>query len=134
MPLGGPLTLSAADGEVLRFAYDAGRSTAALRAQNGLLFDLGDGGAGDGFAIELPSGAPSSKFEVRSGDGELCSLSGDGVLSLPRGSVYLRSAPSPLRPPEGDGLVLFARENDDGKTELRVRFGSGAEQVVAAEP
>jgi hypothetical protein len=133
MPLGGPLVLGSADGEVLRFSH-AGKSTAVVRTQNGLVFDMGDGDAGDGFAINLPSGTPSSKFEIRDGDGELCSLSGDGLLSLQKGGVNLRSLPSAPRPLEGGGLVLYARENVDGKTELRVRFGSGAEQVLAAEP
>lgn len=133
MPLGGPLTLGAADGGVLRFGH-AGRPTAVVRTQNGLLFDMSEGDTEDGFAIELPGGTPSSRFEIRNGEGELCSLSGEGNLSLSKGGMVLRSLPTTPRTLEGDGAVLFAKENDGGKTELRVRFGSGIEQVVATEP
>lgn len=134
VPVGGPIELGGTGGgDLLRFAHD-GRPVAGVRAENGLVFDMRDGNAKDSFAIELPGGTPSSRFEIRNGDGELCSVSGDGLLSLSKGGMNLRSLPSAPRMLEGNGVVLFASENDDGKTELRVRFGSGAEQVLATEP
>ena len=132
MPIGGPIVLGGA-GDALRFEHQGNR-VASVRAENGLLFDMRGGDEHDGFAINLPGSSSSSLFEVRNGDGDgICSVSGDGTFSIEKGRLLLGTASS--EPTEaGSGGTLFTRQNGEGKTELCVRFGAGAELVLATEP
>ncbi len=55
----------------------------------------------------------------------------DGTFAVAKSLYYERSDPSA---PAGGGAYVYARDNGAGKTQLCVRFNTGAVQVIATEP
>jgi hypothetical protein len=60
------------------------------------------------------------------------SLLNGGLVGVGKGITFAEQADPPA--PSADKAILFARDDGAGKTQLCVRFATGAVQVLATEP
>lgn len=65
--------------------------------------------------------------KVRAGDGKVLSL-------LARDLNHLVERTTTPDAPAGDEVILFAKDNGAGKTQLCALFATGAAQVIATQP
>jgi hypothetical protein len=82
----------------------------------------------------------NNRFKIVGGDDSTTDLTVDGGLAVgfdvadpPAGAVLLGEIADPAAPDANQGVV-YVRDNGSGKTQLVVRFPTGAIQVIATEP
>jgi hypothetical protein len=86
-------------------------------------------GIGDGTGFTFPTGFARNS----NGDLRIDLPAASNQLALATGGIRLPEIADPSAPAANNG-VLYTRDNGSGKTQLCVRFPTGAVQVLATEP
>lgn len=83
--------------------------------------------------VKLAGTTSSDRFTVSDGTNDLLRVQGDGMVSLTGYEQFTEQGADPAAPSTNNAR-LFARDNGAGKTQLCVRFATGAVQVLSTEP